>query len=131
MGRRFVVAGMAGIITLAACKDTNAPSGSHLATIYEIRVTDHATFTDTVRVAFSYAIGSCDTGTVVEAKPTSDGMRFTVRSFPVDRVCPLNPTLVPNIVPQAGFVIAPPHNVPMKLVFTEPSGGDSVRLVGP
>lgn len=133
MGRRFVIAGIAAIITLAACNDANAPTGSRVATIYQIRVPAHASFTDTVHVAFSYAIGPCDTGTVVEARPEPDGVRFTVRSFPTNRVCPLNPTasLVPLIVPQWTMAIGPPHASPLRLVFTEPSGGDSVRVISP
>jgi len=133
MGRRFVIAGIAGIITLAACNDSTAPATSRIATIYQIRVPEHAAFSDTVRVSFSYWTAGCDTGVVVEQKPTIDGMRFTVRSVPTNRVCPMTLTesFVPIIVPPVGVVISPPHIAPLRLVFTEPEGGDSVRVVSP
>jgi hypothetical protein len=132
MGRRFVIAGIAGIITLAACNDSTAPATSRIATIYQIKVPEHAAFSDTVRVTFSYMTAGCDTGVVVESKPTIDGMRFTVRSFSTNQVCPMTLTesFAPIIVPPVGMVIAPPHATPLRLVFTEPSGGDSVRVVG-
>ena len=133
MGRRFVIAGMVAVITLAACSDTNAPATSRIATIYQIRVPAHAAFGDTVRVSFSYSMAGCDTGVVVESRPMSDGMRFTVRSVPTNRVCPmtLDPTFAPIFVPPVGVVIAPPHASPLRLVFTEPSAGDSVRVISP
>jgi hypothetical protein len=133
MGRRFVIAGMLAVITLAACSDTNAPATSRIATIYQINVPEHAAFSDTVRVSFSYSIAGCDTGVVVEQRPTVDGMRFTVRSKPTNQVCPMTLTesFAPIIVPPVGVVIAPPHIAPMKLVFTQPEGGDSVRIISP
>lgn len=133
MGRRFVIAGMVALITLAACGDSTAPATSRIATIYQIRVPEHAAFGDTVRVSFSYSLAGCDTGVVVEQKPTVDGMRFTVRSFSTNRVCPMTlmESFAPIIVPPVGVVISPPHFAPMKLVFTEPEGGDSIRIISP
>jgi hypothetical protein len=141
MKRRFVIAGMLGIITVAACRDSNAPATQHIGTIFQIRVPDHATTADTVKIGFLYSRTGCDTGTVVEAQSLSDGVRFTVRSYATNRVCPLSGGLysagqgnsvVPYPIPSSvGYVIAPPHVSPLRLVFTEPDGADSVRIVGP
>ncbi|MFL5562406.1 MAG: hypothetical protein ACJ79K_13110 [Gemmatimonadaceae bacterium] len=141
MQRRFVIAGMLGVITVAACRDTTAPVVQHIGTIFQIRVPDHAAFGDTVKIGFRYYTAGCDTGTVVETHSTTDGLRFTVRSFATNRPCFLlanaaggvqgNPTTDPIVAPSVGYIVAPPHLTPMRLVFSEPDGGDSVRVVGP
>jgi hypothetical protein len=141
MKRRFVIAGMLGVIALVACNDTTAPLTPHIATIFQISVPERAAVGDTVRIGFRYYSSGCDTGTVVEAHSTTDGLRFTVRSFSSNRICPLtlglagvnqsNSATADIIAPSVGYVIAPPHLAPLRLVFTEPAGGDSVRVIGP
>ena len=142
MQRRFVIAGLLGVISFAACSDTTAPAATpHIGTIFQIRVPDHAASGDTVKIGFRYYTAGCDTGTVVEARSTSDGLRFTIRSYPTGRPCVLTPgiegvsqgsTGVSDIIaPSVGYVVAPPHIAPIRLIFTEPDGRDSVRVVGP
>lgn len=119
-------------VTVAACNDTTAPKPApHLASIYGIKVTDRAAFSDTVKISFSYAPASCDTGVVVSVRPISDGMRFTVTSWPSNRDCPLTASLSIIAPPPVGYIVNPPHISPLRLVFTQPGGTDSVRVVGP
>ena len=128
----LVIAGLLGVaVAVAACDDTTSPNPQpHVAFIGNIKVTDHAASGDTVKVSFNYFTASCDTGVVVQARPTLDGLRFTVTSWPTNRVCPL--TLTSSIAPPpVGYVVNPWHQSPLRLVFTQPGGTDSVRVVGP
>ena len=129
----LVIAGLLGAaVAVAACNDATSPAPRpHAAYIGNIKVTDHATYGDTVKVSFNYYTVSCDTGVVVESRPTIEGLRFTVTSWPTNRPCPL--TLTSTILgpPPVGYVVNPPHQSPLKLVFTQPDGVDSVRVVGP
>ena len=129
----LVIAVLLGVaVGTAACNDTTAPAAApRLATIYGIDAPAHAGFGDTVRVSFSYYSAGCDTGTVVKAQPTGDGMRFTVTSFPTNRPCPLDIALSVIGPPPMGFVVNPPHASPLRLIFTQPGGTDSVRLIAP
>lgn len=96
----LVIAGLLGtVVTVAACSDATSPAPRpHAAYIANIRVTDHATYGDTVKASFNYYTVSCDTGVVVQARPTLEGLRFTVTSWPTNRVCPL--TLTSSIAGQ-------------------------------
>ena len=129
----LVVAVLLGVaVASAACSDTTAPKPApRVAYIYDIKATDHAAVGDTVRISFSYAPVSCDTGVVVTARPNSDGMRFTVTSWPTNRPCPLGASLSIIGPPPVGYIVNPPHISPLRLVFTQPGGTDSVRVVGP
>ena len=129
----LVIAGLIGIaVAVAACDDSTSPAPQpHVAFIGNINVTAHAAYSDTVKVSFNYYTASCDTGVVVQTRPTLDGLRFTVTSWPTNRPCPL--TLTSSIIapPPIGYVVNPPHQSPLKLLFTQPGGTDSVRVVGP
>jgi hypothetical protein len=120
------------IVAAAACSDTTAPKPApRLATITNIVTTSHAGTGDTVKISFTYFPASCDTGVVVEARPNADGLRFTVTSWPTDRACTLAPSLSIIAPPPVGYIVSPPHISPLRLVFTQPGGTDSVRVVGP
>jgi hypothetical protein len=129
----LVIAGLlSAVVAVAACDDTTSPTPRpHIAAIANIKVTDHASYGDTVKVSFNYYTVSCDTGVLVQARPIVEGLRFTVTSWPTNRPCPL--TLTSSIIgpPPVGYVVNPPHQSPLKLVFTQPDGVDSVRVVGP
>ena len=129
----LVIAGLLGIIVaVAACDDSTAPAPKpNIAGIGNIKVTSPAAYSDTVKISFNYYTASCDTGVVVQAHPTTDGIRFTVTSWPSNRPCPL--TLTSSIIgpPPVGYVVNPPHLSPLRIVFTQPGGTDSVRVVGP
>ena len=67
---------------------------------------------------------ACDTGATVEARRTPDGYRFTARSFPTELSC-----VGVNGPHAVGFNVAPPQELPVRLIFSEPDGNDSVRVV--
>ncbi|MFL5562405.1 MAG: hypothetical protein ACJ79K_13105 [Gemmatimonadaceae bacterium] len=126
-----LVAGVA-VVAIAACTSGTDPvSQGEVQQIINITTPAHAASTDTIRIAFAYVIPGCDTGAVLEARDENGsdfaGIRFTARSHPVDAPCPLLPTL-PHAVT---YSISPPHFAPMKLMFSEPDGNDTVRVVGP
>ena len=133
MRANLVIAVLLGVAAGAAtCTDTTGPAPApRLATIYGIVAPAHAGSGDTVKVSFSYYPASCDTGVVVTARPTGDGMRFSVTSWPTNRPCPLDIDLSIIGPPPMGFVVNPPHASPLRLVFAQPGGTDSVRVVAP
>ena len=131
MRTNLVIAVLLGAaVAVAACDETTAPEPKpHLAFIANIQVTEHATYADTVKVSFTYFTASCDTGVVVQARPDYEGVRFTVTSWPTNRACPLTASLSIIAPPPVGYVVNPPHQSPLKLIFTQPGGTDSVRVV--
>jgi len=133
MRTNLVIAVLLGVtVTAAACSDTTAPAPApHTAFIANIDATSHAGPGDTVKVSFTYYTASCDTGAVVQVRRISDGLRFTVTSWPTNRPCPLDASLSIIAPPPVGYIVNPPHVSPLRLVFTQPGGTDSVRVVGP
>lgn len=133
MRSNLVIAVLLGVaVATSACDYTTAPKAApRLATIANIKVSDHAGTGDTVKVSFNYSTPSCDSGVVVTVRPLGGGMRFTVTSWPTNRPCPLDVALSIMAPPPVGFVVNPPHISPLRLVFTQPGGTDSVRVVGP
>jgi hypothetical protein len=133
MRANLVIAVLLGVVVAAAaCDESTSPEPKpDVAFIGNIDVTDHAGYGDTVKVTFNYYTAGCDTGVVVQTRPISDGLRFTVTSWPTNRVCPM--TLTSSIIapPPVGYVVIPPHPSPMRFLFTQPGGTDSVRVVGP
>jgi len=131
-GRAGVVVLMvAGVVAAACTTGTDPVSQGEVRQIVGITTSAHAAASDTIRIAFSYVIPPCDSGATLEVRDENDadyaGVRFTARSHTVDAACPLGPTL-PHAV---AYLIAPPHFAPMKLIFSEPDGNDTVRVVGP
>jgi hypothetical protein len=120
---------LAGVAIIAGCGDSTGPkSVEHTNPIMQIRVPAHATFSDTLKISFGYSIPCSDTGAVIRASGIAGGWRITVTSWTSDpRFCPLTDIIAPNV----GYLVNPPHPVPLRFVFTEPSGGDSVRVVEP
>ena len=129
MRTNLVIAVLLGVVVAAAaCDDTTAPAPApRVATIYNMNVVGSGGFADTVKVSFKYIPASCDTGVVVQARPISDGIRFTVTSWPTNRPCTLDIIAPPTV----GYVVNPPHASPLRLVFTQPGPTDSVRVIGP
>ena len=125
--RLGVVGVIAAAIVAAACGSTTDPLlVGQVAMIGAISTPAHAATTDTIKVGFSYITTACDTGATVEARQTPDGLRFTARSFPTELNC-----VGVNGPHPAGYLILPPHDAQMRLIFSEPDGNDSVRVVGP
>ena len=131
MRTRLVITGMlAAAVAAAACSDSTGPkSVQHVALIGNISVPARAAVTDTVKILFSYSTNWCDTGAVLQSRTTSEGMRFTVTSWSTDRNCPAIAAALVPVPPTAGYIVTPPHIAPMRLVFSEPDGKDSVRVV--
>lgn len=131
MRTNLVIVGLLGaVVAAAACGETTSPEPKpDVAFIGNIKVSDRAAYSDTVKVSFNYYTIGCDTGVVVQTRPTTDGLRFTVTAWPTNRVCPM--TLASSLIapPPVGFVVNPPHPSPLRLVFTQPGGTDSVRVV--
>jgi hypothetical protein len=120
-----VVGLMAAAVTAAACSTTTDPVlTGQVAQIAGITTPAHATATDTIKVSFSYITTACDTGATVEARRTPDGYRFTARSFTTELNC-----AGVNGPHAVGFSIAPPQDLPSRLIFSQPDGNDSVRVV--
>lgn len=118
---------MTGAVVAAACGSTTDPQlVGQVAVITGITTPIHAATTDTIKVGFSYVTTACDTGATVEARQTPDGLRFTARSFPTELNC--SGVNGPHPV---GYLIRPPHDAQLRLIFSEPDGNDSVRVVGP
>ena len=133
MRANLVIAVLLGVaVTAAACNDTTAPTPTpRLATIANISVAGHGGYTDTVKVSFNYYTASCDTGVVVKVGQVNEGLRFTVTSWPTNRPCPLTETFAMVVPPAVGYLVNPPHPSPLRLIFTQPEGTDSVRVVAP
>ena len=129
MLRRIACIGVMGlgIAVAAACHDTTAPPVYRIATISKIHVSGHALPTEPVFVNFVYyTIAACDTGTV-EVRQSYNEVRFTAISYPVRGPCTANT----SIERPWNYFVQPYHGAPMQVVFTQPSGGDSVRVVAP
>ena len=132
MRTNLVVAVLLGVtVVAAACNETTAPDRPHVVTIFGIQAPANAAVSDTVRVRFSYYTEFCDTGAVLSVRPSFDEIRFTVTSWPTNRTCPAVTSVIAAIPLTAGYVVNPPHAAPLRLVFSEPTGGDSVRVVAP
>ena len=130
MRTNLVIAVLLGVaVAAAACNDTTAPKRPHLATIFAIQAPANAAITDTVRVRFSYYTEFCDSGAVLSVHPANDEIRFTVTSWPTNQTCPAVMSTIASIRPSVEYVVNPPHAAPLRLVFSEPTGGDSVRVV--
>jgi hypothetical protein len=133
MWRRGIVFGV-GIIAVgvAACTSGTDPVvQGQVAQIVDITTSAHAASTDTIRVAFTYVTSPCDTGAALEVRDENGsdyaGMRFTARSHPLDQGCALSSIAMHPVV----YAIPPVHFAPMRLIFSEPDGNDTVRVVGP
>jgi len=133
MRTNLVIAVLLGVTAgVVACTDTTSPKPApRVAAIGDIKVPDHAAVGDTVKISFNYFTVGCDTGVVVQARPASDGYRFTVTSWPTGLACPMLATTSMIYRPPLGYIVNPPHPSPLRLVFTQPGGTDSVRVVGP
>ena len=128
MKRYLVIAGMAGSIMIAACKDSTGPGNNapYVASISQINVPAQAAVFDTIRVDFIYTVRGCDSS-MVEIRQGGNQVQFTAIGFPTQQFC------VQDLIGSSRFhyIVYPPHNVPLSILFTEPTGGDSVRTVTP
>ena len=130
--RGIVVGGGVVAVLVAACTSGTDPViQGQLVPIVDITTSAHAASTDTIRVAFSYITSPCDTGAALEVRDENGsdyaGMRFTARSHPVDQGCVLSSMTTHAVV----YAIPPVHFAPIRLIFSEPDGKDTVRVVGP
>lgn len=116
---------MACAVTVACSTTTDPVAAGAVALITAISAPARAASLDTINVAFAYVTAPCDTGLAVESRQTFDEIRFTARSKHTDLPC----IAVPTIQHRVGYVIVPPHEAPLRLIFSEPDGKDSVRVV--
>lgn len=132
MRRLLVCAGLLGVVVAAGCSDSTGPkSVKRVATILNIKMPATAAATDTVKVVFDYYAASyCDTGVVMQVRNFADSVRFTVTSWSTNVQCPAYAADIIRL-PSAGYMVNPPHESPLRLVFSEPGGKDSVRVVAP
>jgi hypothetical protein len=125
---RLGLVGVMACVIAAACSSTTDPVlNGEVALIRGITVPARAASGDTIRVAFSYVTAPCDTGLTVESRQTFDEIRFTARSKQTTLPC----VATLSGVHPVGYLILPPHEAPLRLVFSEPDGNDSVRVVAP
>jgi hypothetical protein len=128
MKRYLVIAGVAGSVMIAACKDAAAPGRDqpYVATISQIHVPSQVGLWDTVRVDFTYFTPGCDSSVVVIRLGYTQ-LKFTARGYPTDRIC-INDL---GGIHMFRYNVYPPQDAPLSIIFTEPNGGDSVRTVTP
>ena len=131
-GRLIAVGALVLGAGIAACTSGTDPVvQGQVVQIVDITTSARAASTDTIRVAFSYVTSPCDTGSALEVRDENGsdfaGMRFTARSHPLDQGCTLNSMTTHPVV----YAIPPVHFAPMRLIFSEPDGNDTVRVVGP
>jgi hypothetical protein len=126
MTRYLIVVGMVGLTALAACKDSTAPdpSAAYVAPIAQITVPSQAAVGDTVRLDFFYVTAPCDSS-VVEIRQGETALRFTAIAYPTQRPC----IMTLNTLHRFYYSVFPPHYLPLAITFTQPTGGDSVRIV--
>ena len=98
-----------------------------VAVITNISVPARAAITDTIKVGFTYVTAPCDTGLTVESRQNFDELRLTARSKHTSLPC----ASTYDITHAALHVVVPPHEAPLRLIFSEPDGNDSVRVVAP
>lgn len=128
MKRYLVVAGMVGVVAAAGCNESTGPKGEapYVASITEIHVPQQVALWDTVKLDFSYFTRGCDSS-VVKIQQSETQLRFTAMGYPTERFC------VDDLggVHRFSYFVFPPHGTPLSITFTEPTGGDSVRMVTP
>ena len=127
----LVGAALLAIITVAACDDSTSPNfQARLVPIGTIDAPVATTPTDSLMISFVYYPFNCDTGAFVRVRQYADTIRFSALSYQTRRECPNYPTasLVANNQ-RFGYIAVPPHAVPLHLIFSQPDGRDSVRLV--
>lgn len=127
----LVCAGLLAVITIAACDDSTGPKfGTRLLPIASIDAPASTTPIDTMKVSFQYYPMNCDTGAFVTVRQYADTIRFSAMSYQTTRDCPNYPTAsLVALTQRFGYIAVPPHAAPLHLVFAQPDGRDSVRLV--
>ena len=124
--RSFVIAAIIiSGVALAACHDTTSPAAQpRIAGISGITVPARAGESDTVPISFIYTTAPCDTS-IVETRQSFSGVRFTVTAFATNQPC----IAVLSVEHPFHYSVLPVHAVPLSVMFTEPDGKDSVRIV--
>jgi hypothetical protein len=118
---------LTGVVVAAGCKNTTAPDPNRprTAPINGIQVTEHASPTDTIFIRFNYLGGACDS-TAIGVRQTSTNVRLTATTYPTQRPCVNGASDIQNVF---HYMVLPYHNAPYTVMFTQPSGTDSVRVV--
>lgn len=128
MNKRLSVVGVMAVVVACSSTTDPVPQG-RVSQIVNIVTPARAAEDETLKVSFSYVTSPCDTGAVLEARDanTSEiaGLRFTARSYATERACQFSSMAVHNVT----YAINPGHFAPFKLIFSEPDGNDTVRVV--
>jgi hypothetical protein len=124
--RALIVAAVAGTVVVAGCHDATAPRTDlpRTAPIEQIQVTAHAATTDTIFIRFVYVTAPCDSS-AIGVRQTSTNLRITATGYPTNRPC----IAVISAENQFRYMVLPYHAAPFTVIFTQPSGTDSVRVV--
>jgi hypothetical protein len=130
MNKRLSVVGVM-VAIVAACSSTTDPvTQGEVAQIINIVTPARSAASETLKVSFTYVTSPCDTGATLEVRDANGtdmaGLRFTARSFPTERACTLSALQMHAV----SYGIGPGHFMPMRLIFSEPDGNDTVRVVG-
>jgi hypothetical protein len=95
-----------------------------IALITAIQYPQAVTVNDDVTVRFTVVINPCEDFAYAQDRPDGDAMRFT--AFSITTVCV---SAVPA-AKEVEFFLQSPQQLPRRLIFDEPDGIDSVRVVG-
>jgi hypothetical protein len=99
-----------------------------LTDIRDIQAPASAAATDTLRISFRWTYGGCDVG--VGVRTTSTPTQLTFAAFKRDAGIPgMGGTDVLHLQPYDHIVLPSQRSGTFTLVFRQPSGSDSVRVV--
>ena len=122
---------IAAVSAGVGCQSATDPIGTDnrpVAVITAIRIPSGFGAGDTVMVKFSYLTAVCDTARAVDVRRDNGALRFTVTSAPWSGACTLSASIG---VYDVGYLIPPPHAAGQLLIFSEPGGADSLRILTP
>ena len=124
--RTLTVAGLVGMVVLAGCHDATGPrtDGPLTAAIQQIQVSAQAAPTDTIFIRFTYVTAPCDTS-AIGVRQTSRSVRITATAYHTNSPCVATLSMLNTF----RYMVLPWHAAPYTVIFTQPTGNDSVRVV--